>query len=64
MGDRRQRRADRSLQIGELKCLAGALPGGDVAAKKGRLTNSMAVRRMDSAREKMMLQNFQSFGTP
>ena len=31
--------------------------------KKGRLTNSMAVRRMDSAREKMMHQNVQSFGT-
>jgi hypothetical protein len=29
---------------------------GDVAAKKRRLTNSMAVRKMDSARKKMMLQ--------
>jgi len=35
-----------------------------VATKKGRLTSSMAVRRMDSAREKMMHQNVQSFGTP
>ena len=32
--------------------------------KKGWLTNSTAVRRMDSAREKMMHQNVQSFGTP
>ena len=35
-----------------------------MAAQKARLTNSMAVRRVDSAREKMMLQNFQSFGMP
>ena len=39
------------------------LPAGGVTTEKGRLTNSMAVRRMDSAREKMMHQNFQSFGT-
>jgi hypothetical protein len=31
---------------------------------KGQLTNSTAVRRMESAREFMMHQNFQSFGTP
>ena len=37
---------------------------GDAAAKKRRLTNSMAVRRTDSAREKIMVQNFQSFDTP
>jgi hypothetical protein len=30
----------------------------------GRLTNSTAVRRTESARENMMHQNFQSFGTP
>jgi hypothetical protein len=32
--------------------------------KKGRLTNSMEARRTDSEREKMVHQNFQSFGTP
>ncbi len=30
----------------------------------GRLTNSTAVRRTERPREKMMHQNFQSFGTP
>jgi hypothetical protein len=39
-------------------------PGGGGAWKRGRLTNSTAVKRMDSAREKMIHQNFQSFGTP
>ncbi len=39
------------------------LPGGDAATKKGRLTSSM-VSRVDSTREEMAHQNFQSFGTP
>jgi len=37
---------------------------GRAAMTKRQLTNSTAVRRMDSAREKMIHQNFQSFGTP
>jgi hypothetical protein len=45
------------------------VPFGRFAMRRGgnekkRLTSSMAVRRMDSAREKMMHQNIQSFDTP
>jgi hypothetical protein len=42
------------------------LLGGGIEMKRDSegLTNSTAVRRTERARENMMLQNFQSFGTP